>query len=174
MSSSTVAELVPASDEMEFDPESPFAETIRNLKREREEVQHGKHSTLTPTSSIHVMFSRSLFRHLLLFALSVSVQQIMRFFFVFVFYFLKSSRSFFSIFFSFCPRKLKIFKKTHTPSPHPLSHHNISTHTYTRIHIQQHSPRFPSSPSFQHSFLQVRTRLSSTVLPNMTSSARNV
>ena len=27
--------------EMEFDPDSPFAETIKNLKRERDEVQHG-------------------------------------------------------------------------------------------------------------------------------------
>ena len=27
--------------EMEFDEDSPFAETIKNLKRERDEVQHG-------------------------------------------------------------------------------------------------------------------------------------
>jgi hypothetical protein len=47
MSTSTVAEVAANSDEMEFDPESPFGETIRNLKRERDEVQNGKHATIT-------------------------------------------------------------------------------------------------------------------------------
>jgi hypothetical protein len=37
--------------ELEFDENSPFAETIRNLKREREEIQNGK-PTYTHTLSL--------------------------------------------------------------------------------------------------------------------------
>jgi hypothetical protein len=99
MSSSTAAVLVPASDEMEFDPESPFAETIRNLKREREEVQDGKHSTLPPTSFIHVMFSRSLPRLLLLCFFRISSTNHEGSFWFFFFIFKSSAAPFFLFFF---------------------------------------------------------------------------